>query len=242
MHFFSVFNRFCYNFNIFFPENSCQTLFQFLVSAHIAIVGQDLHGFGILDKDHQMILTVRVRGGLEQPLFRLPVILHGGKLYPQTLRHAADTSRSSDFMLDEETGQVAVTDRAPAVLGGMIAEKTIKYTRNNQVMAFVSLEDLVGSVEVVIFPRDYEQYSALLAEDAKLFIRGRVSVEEDKDAKLICEQIVSFDQAADGGPLFPGKGGRGGGGAWAPQQRRQSEQVPPVPCPSPPPGPFPRPT
>lgn len=127
----------------------------------------------------------------------------------QELLQRHTTCRSSDFALDEETGQVAVTDKAPAVVGGMIAEKTIKYTRNNQVMAFISLEDLVGSVEVVIFPRDYEQYSALLTEDAKLFVRGRISVEEDKDAKLICEQIASFDEAAQGGELFPGKGGRG---------------------------------
>ena len=127
------------------------------------------------------------------------------------------TWRSSDFALDEDTGQVAVPDRAPAVIGGMVAEKTIKYTRNSQVMAFISLEDLVGSVEVVIFPRDYEQYSSLLTEDAKLFIRGRISVEEDKDAKLICEQIASFEDAAKGGELFPRRGGRtfSGGGYGA---------------------------
>ena len=118
------------------------------------------------------------------------------------------TWRSSDFALDEDTGQVAVPDRAPAVIGGMVAEKTIKYTRNSQVMAFISLEDLVGSVEVVIFPRDYEQYSSLLTEDAKLFIRGRISVEEDKDAKLICEQIASSPAAATGGAPVPPRRGR----------------------------------
>ncbi len=147
------------------------------------------------------------------------------------------TWRSSDFALDEDTGQVAVPDRAPAVIGGMVAEKTIKYTRNSQVMAFISLEDLVGSVEVVIFPRDYEQYSSLLTEDAKLFIRGRISVEEDKDAKLICEQIASFEDAAKGGELFPrrrgrtfsgggygAKGGNGNGGSVTQQEHSRSLQ------------------
>ena len=124
----------------------------------------------------------------------------------QELLQKHTTYRSSDFALDEETGQVAVPDRETAVIGGMVAEKTIKYTKNNQVMAFISLEDLVGNVEVVIFPRDYEQYSALLAEDAKIFIKGRISVEEDKDAKLICERIASFEEAARGGILFPGRG------------------------------------
>ncbi|MDE7222728.1 MAG: DNA polymerase III subunit alpha, partial [Acetatifactor sp.] len=143
------------------------------------------------------------------------------------------TRRSSDFALDEETGQAAVPDKAPAVIGGMIADRTIKYTKNNQVMAFINLEDLVGSVEVVIFPRDYEQYSALLTEDAKIFVRGRTSVEEDKDAKLICEQIVGFEDAAKGGELFPGRGGRtfsggygvgSGNGSWKPSQRNASER------------------
>lgn len=139
------------------------------------------------------------------------------------------TWRSSDFVLDEETGQVAVPDKATAVIGGMIAEKTIKYTKKNQVMAFISLEDLVGSVEVMIFPRDYEQYSALLTEDAKIFVRGRVSVEEDKDAKLICEQIASFEEAARGGELFPRRGGRSfAGGSRGSQTGGQSAQWQPV--------------
>lgn len=146
----------------------------------------------------------------------------------QDLLQTYATRKSSDFLLDEDTGQVVVPDRAPAVIGGMIAEKTIKYTRNNQVMAFVSLEDLVGSVEVVIFPRDYEQYSSLLTDDAKLFIKGRTSVEEDKDAKLICEQIVSFEEAVGGGELFPRRGGRafsGSRGSGGRQSHQQQDQV-----------------
>ena len=178
----------------------------------------------------------------EKEVMGIYVSGHPLEEYQELLQKYA-TFRSSDFALDEETGQVAVTDRAPAVIGGMIAEKTIKYTRNNQVMAFISLEDLVGSVEVVVFPRDYEQYSALLTDDAKIFIRGRVSVEEDKDAKLICEQIAGFEEAARGGELFPrrgrsfpggssggwrsgGNGYRGAGQGAAPQGTSPQEAVP----------------
>ena len=60
-------------------------------------------------------------------------------------------------------------------------------------MAFINLEDLYGSVEVIVFPKDYEKYASMLAEDKKIFVEGRSSVEEDKDAKLICERIKSFD-------------------------------------------------
>ena len=123
------------------------------------------------------------------------------------------TNNTNDFALDEEIGSAHLTDGQNVVVGGLIADKTIKYTKNDKVMAFLNLEDLVGNVEVVVFPRDYEQYSALLAEDAKVFIKGRASVEEDKDGKLICEQIVTFEEAAqaNGEPIFKGRYGGNGG-------------------------------
>lgn len=120
------------------------------------------------------------------------------------------TNTTADFALDEETGAVRAQDGAIAVVGGMIADKTVKYTKNDKVMAFLNLEDLVGNVEIVVFPRDYERFAALLVEDAKIFVKGRISVEEDKDGKLICEQIVGFDEALqkEGRPLFAGGYGK----------------------------------
>lgn len=114
------------------------------------------------------------------------------------------THTTNDFALDEESGTVSVQDQSNVVLGGLIVDKTVKYTKNDKIMAFLSLEDLVGNVEVVVFPKDYEKYGSMLQEDAKVFIRGHASVEEDRDGKLICEQIVGFDEAAaaDGQPLF----------------------------------------
>ena len=104
------------------------------------------------------------------------------------------TKTTADFMLDEETGETRVEDGAKVTIGGMITEKKIKYTKNEKVMAFLQVEDLVGSVEVIVFPRDYEKYGNAVMEDSKVFIKGRVSVEEDKDAKLVCEQITTFEQ------------------------------------------------
>ena len=104
------------------------------------------------------------------------------------------TNTTADFMLDDENGEPAVRDNAAATVGGMIADKRIKYTKNDKVMAFLQVEDLLGSIEVVVFPRDYERYSAKLTEENKIFVRGRVSLEEDKDGKLICERIISFDE------------------------------------------------
>ncbi len=105
------------------------------------------------------------------------------------------TATTADFLLDEETGEVKVKDGASVMAGGMITDKTVKYTKNNQAMAFVTIEDLLGTVEVVVFPRDYAKNQELLTEDAKVFIRGRASVEEEKNGKLICEKVYSFDAA-----------------------------------------------
>ncbi len=89
------------------------------------------------------------------------------------------TAVTSDFYVDEETG--------------MVTSKTVKSTKNNKMMAFLQLEDLMGTVEVIVFPNDYERHQSELAEEAKLYIRGRVSASEDQQAKLIAEKIMPFD-------------------------------------------------
>ena len=99
-----------------------------------------------------------------------------------------------DFQPDEETGRSKVHDGAREVIGGLITDKTVKYTRTNQMMAFVTVEDLLGTVEVVVFPRDYEKNREFLEVDQKVFIRGRVSEEDERPSKLICEKVIPFEQ------------------------------------------------
>ncbi len=103
------------------------------------------------------------------------------------------TAKAMDFIREEETGILHVTDNAHVVIGGMIAGKTVKFTRNNQAMAFITVEDLTGSVEVIVFPKDYERYQRFLNEDEKIFVVGRATVEEEQNGKIICERIVPFD-------------------------------------------------
>ncbi len=99
-----------------------------------------------------------------------------------------------DFQIDESTGRAKVQDGARETVGGMITGRTIKHTKNNKMMAFLTLEDLLGTVEIVVFPRDYEKYQRLVEQDAKVFIRGRVSEEDDAPSKLICESVIPFAQ------------------------------------------------
>ena len=102
------------------------------------------------------------------------------------------TAFASDFIVDEETGEAKVRDGQNVTIGGMITGKTVKTTRTNQQMAFVTLEDLAGAVEVLVFPRDYEKKREFLNQDEKIFIRGRVSLGEEPMGKLICEQVIPF--------------------------------------------------
>ena len=104
------------------------------------------------------------------------------------------TAKTSDFYRDEETGEPKVTDGKEVVIGGILTDKKIKYTKNNKIMAFLTIEDLYGSIEVVVFPRDYERNQSRLEVDGKIFVQGRVQLEDEKDGKLIGSVISRFDE------------------------------------------------
>ncbi|MBQ8639145.1 MAG: DNA polymerase III subunit alpha [Lachnospiraceae bacterium] len=103
------------------------------------------------------------------------------------------TAISSDFLVEEETGEARVRDGSKVTIGGMITAKTVKTTKTNQMMAFLTIEDMIGTVEVILFPRDYEKYRPWLTEERKVFIRGRVSLGDENQGKLICEELVAFE-------------------------------------------------
>ena len=103
------------------------------------------------------------------------------------------TAKASQFMLDEETGKVKVEDDSEVVLGGMITGITTKYTKQGKAMAFIYVEDLSGAVEVIVFPNSYDSARSFISEGNKVFVKGRVQADEEKDAKLICQDIKSFD-------------------------------------------------
>ncbi len=103
------------------------------------------------------------------------------------------THNTSDFVPDSETGVPRVKDEEGSVIGGMIIDKRILTTKKGGIMAFVTLEDLYGTVEIIVFPRQFEKYKSVLDLDARVFITGRITVEEDKPAKLICSEVIPFD-------------------------------------------------
>ncbi len=116
--------------------------------------------------------------------------------YQELLEKNTDAS-SADFMVDEEDGKVKVRDQEYYRLGGLIASVTIKLTKHNQNMAFVTLEDMVGTTEIIVFPKDFENYREQLYRDNKILVGGRASVTEE-EAKLILSEMLTFDEALKG--------------------------------------------
>ncbi|MCC8139062.1 MAG: DNA polymerase III subunit alpha [Lachnospiraceae bacterium] len=101
---------------------------------------------------------------------------------------------STDFLPPEDDEDEKLRDGERAVIGGMITSRTVKATKNNKMMAFINVEDMAGSVEVIVFPRDYEKYGRQLNVDSMVFVSGRVSAELDKASKLILETITPFEK------------------------------------------------
>ena len=101
------------------------------------------------------------------------------------------TAKTSDFVVDED-GKTVVEDNSNVVIGGIITSKKVKTTKTNQLMAFITIEDLVGTVEVLVFPKIYEKNRPSFTEENKVFVRGRASIGDDPVGKLICEEVIPF--------------------------------------------------
>jgi len=101
---------------------------------------------------------------------------------------------TTDFVLDEESGVAKVKDGAVHTVGGIVVDKITKTTRTNSIMAFITIEDMMGQLEILVFPKDYERFRTSLELDQRVLVTGRVTAEEEKDAKLICQDVIRFDE------------------------------------------------
>ncbi len=116
---------------------------------------------------------------------------HPLEAYVNAMKNNTNAS-AVDFMVDEETNLAALSDGQRVTIGGMVTDKTVKTTKTGKMMAFLTIEDLTGSVEVLVFPKNYEAQREVFTEDAKLFVQGRVSLGEEPVGKLILEKAVPF--------------------------------------------------
>ncbi len=130
---------------------------------------------------------------LEKEMTGLYLSGHPLEEYVKTLKLQTDT-KISDIVnvktLEEgfvEESKVKDGDRV--TVGGVLSEVSKKITRNNDMMAFAKIEDLYGIVEIIIFPKVFQKFKNLIYDDSMIIVKGRVSVREEEDPKLLCENI-----------------------------------------------------
>ena len=103
------------------------------------------------------------------------------------------SARSTDFLIDEETGQAKLMNGSKQTIGGLISNIKVITTGSGQQMAYLTIEDFVGSVEVIMFARNYQKYKRLFDTTNKVFVTGRIQADADKPARLTADSVVSFD-------------------------------------------------
>ena len=124
---------------------------------------------------------------MEKEILGIYVSGHPLEPYVQDLERVS-TLMTTDLVDDIDESQ-RVKDGQRITIGGIIVEKKNKITRNNNMMAFLTLEDLYGGVECIVFPATFERYSKYLVEDDVVVIDGRISTSEVEDTKIIVEKI-----------------------------------------------------
>ena len=112
---------------------------------------------------------------------------------------AENTVRASELAVENEeqmaeggqNGQNdSIADGTPVRFAGLVSEVKTKITKSSSMMAFVQMEDYTGTVEVIVFPRIYQQFSTLLSDDSVLCVSGRITKREDEDAKIIADSFA----------------------------------------------------
>ncbi len=125
------------------------------------------------------------------------------------------TVKFSDFIATTpEDGEgpaeysAALTDGAPVVACVQVTAIKTKITKNAKMMAFVTVEDLTGQSEILVFPNVYEKCKAYLAEDAPYLVCGKLSFREEEEPKILCDAILPLEHGMEAPQLERQYGGR----------------------------------
>ena len=106
---------------------------------------------------------------------------------------SAINAKTSDFLLTEES--CGVEDGDHVTVGGIITGIDFKTTKNKKKMAILALEDIVGTLEIIVYPTQYERMGGKIEEEGeKYFLQGSVKQEEGQDTKLILEKVLPFNK------------------------------------------------
>ncbi|SEN45399.1 DNA polymerase III catalytic subunit, DnaE type [Peptostreptococcus russellii] len=135
----------------------------------------------------------KVKLEMEKEVLGVYVTGHPLSEYEDLIKRKTSINCGEINKLKEEPEKLLELNDKEHIIGGMVIGKRLMTTKKDDIMAFVTLEDLYGSIDVVIFPRTLQQYQELLKEDSIIFIKGRISVRDDDDVSILAGQIKSID-------------------------------------------------
>jgi len=118
------------------------------------------------------------------------------------LEYEKELSRHVTFHLGSVNDENRIRDNLQVIVGGIIADVKTKVTRNDQRMAFINIEDLTGTMEVIVFPSVFEKYKDLLYSDSKIYLKGRINYKEDEYPKIIAEEMTPLQKEDKGTLIF----------------------------------------
>ena len=119
--------------------------------------------------------------------------------YEKLIKKNSDVS-SADFLLNPDTNQIGIREGRKVALGGMITAVRRRQTKKGDTMAIFFLEDMLGTVECIVWPRVYAENVSIITEDAKVLLKGRVKADDEKDGQLMVDEIIPFEDL--GGSLY----------------------------------------
>lgn len=134
---------------------------------------------------------------MEKEMTGLYISGHPLDEYEKSLNMQTSTTIQKIFeeyeLMQEMTIKPQINDNDTVIIGGILSEVKQKITRRNTMMAFLTLEDLTGNVEVIVFPKLFEKLRDRIAQDSLVIIRGRLNLKEEELPKVICEDIEGLE-------------------------------------------------
>ena len=156
----------------------------FQMGEEIIEVEEEVSSIPTIEEFHE-----RERLALEKEVLGMYVSGHPLGQYENELKNNTSIDNGKINSLKEDMEAYLNLDEKEVILGGMIANKRIQTTKKNDIMAFLELEDLYGTIEVIVFPQTLKQYNSILNEDNIIYIKGKLSIKEEESAKLIAREI-----------------------------------------------------
>ena len=141
----------------------------------------------------------RERLNLEKEVLGMYVSGHPLSQYKEDLERKTSIDNGKLNSLKEDEEAFFSLDDREVIMGGMVVNKTIKTTKRNDIMAFIELEDLYGTIEVIVFPQILQRYNAILNEDSIIYVKGRLNIKEGENAKIIANEFKDINDNIDFG-------------------------------------------